>query len=303
MKIRIYDTCRKIYNDLLDNIQDIRKKLNNLTQTNHSLAVHHLKNGRINDAILRLYIIVNFIDTHHPSSKYLLAQLLAIKGYTNKSIKLLQSMNDIDEEANILLEILTQTHMHDFPLSYIQNIYFALQHDTQSTKYLYDLIYDKFITSNKINSILQIGIGTYLPSLILLEYRTESEQEYTLHAADLLDDPTYQKELGEICDSVTPYHKASNKKHDIVIFNLVNYHSHFTSLIKHCSKVKKGGIMAFMCRCEHNNPQVEYDNIGYIHSITELEDCIEQLEGFSVLHYEKTEQPPFIEAYFILHLS
>ena len=51
MKIRIYDTCRKIYNDLLDNAQDIRKKLNNLTQTNHSLAVHHLKNGRINDAI------------------------------------------------------------------------------------------------------------------------------------------------------------------------------------------------------------------------------------------------------------
>lgn len=89
----------------------VRKKLENLSETNYQQGLKYLEKGDVRDAILRFRIVIRFwpeyVDAH-----YQLAYCLMLNGKISKAKKtlehLLQLHPEYDRKAYDLLELINQ---------------------------------------------------------------------------------------------------------------------------------------------------------------------------------------------------
>ncbi len=80
-----------------DHIKSIKSKIANLEETNLEMADYHLKNGNLNDAILRLKILSRFIVPSAPKAHYKLAWCYFIKKDFDKALENLEKCPDLDQ--------------------------------------------------------------------------------------------------------------------------------------------------------------------------------------------------------------
>jgi predicted TPR repeat methyltransferase len=77
-------------------VKNIKAKLADLESTNLEIADYHLKNGNLNDAILRLKILARFITPGSPKAHYKLAWCYFIKNDFNTALENLDKCLDLD---------------------------------------------------------------------------------------------------------------------------------------------------------------------------------------------------------------
>jgi predicted TPR repeat methyltransferase len=78
------------------NAKNVRAKIANLEETNLEMANYHLKNGNLNDAILRINILLRFIAPNSPKAFYKLAWCYFIKKDFARALENLNKCPDLD---------------------------------------------------------------------------------------------------------------------------------------------------------------------------------------------------------------
>jgi len=81
---------------LIDEVKNLKHKLKNLKNMNFELVDFHIKNGNINDAILRLKIIDRFISPNNAETNYKLAWCYFIKSDFEKSLLYIDKSKELD---------------------------------------------------------------------------------------------------------------------------------------------------------------------------------------------------------------
>lgn len=89
------DRLYKFLGDKLDLVKEeyvqIKEKSQNLKETNYKLALHHLENGNVSEALFRLRILLKFWPDH-VEAIYLKAYCLAHKKQLIKSKQILENL-------------------------------------------------------------------------------------------------------------------------------------------------------------------------------------------------------------------
>ena len=295
MKFKVYEAYSGLRAYLSDKWDEVKLKLSDLTATNYKLALHHLRERRVNDAMVRLCILVYVIDSSYLKSRYLLAQLLMIKGYVNQADKLLKNLqqedNDFRDRSIILSDLLSGKVVSEFPQDYIQTVHLSLCKKDLAIKrdiegHWYRVLKEHFMDSHPVSSMLHIGVDLYNLAAICCQHDQDSKESYELDVVELLDASVRNKDLEQYCDSVIEYSDLGKKQYDVVMFNALNYVGDFSVLKQHGTRLKKGGALTFVCKADHIGDVILFNNSYYLHSLDLLQDFCSQLQGFEILCYD-----------------
>ncbi len=296
IKSAINDFWKKIKNDglkktfleykteLHNYFIDLRYKLNNLQKTNFELALYHLKNGNIDDAIFRFHILKKFFRSNN--SEYIVSEYYLGKCYFDKLkydkakkyflIYLESGHKEKVEEANFCLKIIDGDvdNIDLIPLTIltynfdaIANGYDDMFFNNQKSPYqnvLYNLLLNVIKVSNKLfaNDILDIGCGTGIVGKICRRGKIAGNitgidiSSRMLHIASELKIDLEQVYNHTIHIDVITYldNYRGESKYDIIILsNVLTYLSSFAKIIEKLKVVTtESSILAFTFRIIQN---------------------------------------------------
>lgn len=183
--IEIKDSLYNTQNEIRSDFKNLRKNWHNLHNTNLDLAIYHMNNGNINDAILRLKILDFIISPNNERVFALLAFCYFVKGNKTRS---LEYINKTSQKHDVfgLKHFLTHNDLAEIPEQIINeyrricaNIYIAKWHS-------YDIYIPKLFVSSLFKnieelpascSILDLGSSA---GLIGAELDYKLEKNYTL---------------------------------------------------------------------------------------------------------------------------
>lgn len=283
---------------------EVKKKLKDLRTTNMNLAMLHMDNNNISDAIFRFKLINIFFDKGNFKSYYNLARCYFIKGDLDKSLKCLNTAKKLSgdnvEISYFLKKIESPEQVSRIPLSFVKS------HSKKILDYRTDLFIDSEFVVNRIMlnvkvsnpklSILELGSGfgnlgnffknnNFVKEIIGVDISKEMLDE--AHKVKKANNYVYD-ELIEI-DAIE-YVNNLKRKFDIVVVQgvldyLRNIEDFFEKMLK---GINKEGL--FCClfpvldteELEKNNTYFDINKDVFFHSNSYITKSLEKF-GFKVI--------------------
>ena len=173
-----------VYCDIVDELQEIERKLKNLEETNYELGIYHLKNNNISDALLRFNLLQLF-KCRRPGLFYYIAHCYMDQFKYEKADKYIglyyqSGDKEFIDEVEYFRLLIDKQEISKIPLSLIADKFdqlseeFNIKKNKNAPQILITEALIKTINSSAktvANNVLDIGCGTGIVGQILREER------------------------------------------------------------------------------------------------------------------------------------
>lgn len=289
-------------NEVKSNFKTFKENWGNLRNVNLDLAIYHINNGNIDDAIFRLKILTFLISPHDEEAFALLAFCYLVKGKKTKSLECINKTNPQSDHLG-LKSFLNNSNLMEIPDN-IRNEYRKASAESYVKKWssfstylpkeLISLLFSEIEELPASCKILDLGSGA---GLIASELDYRLEKNYTITGVDNIKELTkytnYNKRsfYDEVIEQSTKEFllEKHNKKYNIITsFCSLDFTRDLSKyFVKIKSLLSKNGYFAFLLQTAQNT----YWNIEENNFVFSVQDVKNQLTlaNFEILDIKKVK--------------